>query len=161
MCGIVGILLADRDAAVNQELYDGLTMLQHRGQDAAGMVVGDKARRMHIHKDCGLVRDVFKLQHMIKLLGFYGIAHCRYPTAGNSSNVHEAQPFVTHIPFGLCIAHNGNLTNTKEMQQELCHRYHVNTDRCVTPCVQQTSNFNSDCSQQTVANANAVSSMQC
>ncbi|KAG5178907.1 amidophosphoribosyltransferase [Tribonema minus] len=128
MCGIVGILLADRDAAVNQELYDGLTMLQHRGQDAAGMVVGDKARRMHIHKDCGLVRDVFKLQHMIKLLGFYGIAHCRYPTAGNSSNVHEAQPFVTHIPFGLCIAHNGNLTNTKEMQQELCHRYHFNTD---------------------------------
>ncbi|CAM9423034.1 unnamed protein product [Phaeothamnion confervicola] len=128
MCGIIMSILANRDAAVNQELYDGLTMLQHRGQDAAGMVVGDKNRRMHVHKECGLVRDVFKLQQMIKLLGFYGIGHCRYPTAGASANVHEAQPFVTNIPFGLCIAHNGNLTNTMELQQELCHRYHFNTD---------------------------------
>lgn len=128
MCGILAILLANRDSAVNQELYDGMTMLQHRGQDAAGMVVGDKRDRMHMHKDCGLVRDVFKLQHMIKLLGFYGISHCRYPTSGASSNVAEAQPFSTNIPFGLCIAHNGNLTNTLEIQKELSHRYHCNTD---------------------------------
>jgi amidophosphoribosyltransferase len=93
------------------------------------MVVCDKYRRLHSHKECGLVRDVFKLQHIIRLLGFYGIAHNRYPTAGTSSNVHEAQPFETHIPFGLCIAHNGNLTNTLELQAELQHRYHFNTDR--------------------------------
>ena len=93
------------------------------------MVVGDKFKRMHTHKDCGLVRDVFKLHHVIKLVGFYGIAHCRYPTAGTSSNVHEAQPFITNIPFGLCIAHNGNLTNTFELQKELSHRHHFNTDR--------------------------------
>eukprot|EP00640_Fibrocapsa_japonica_P000590 CAMPEP_0113945670 /NCGR_PEP_ID=MMETSP1339-20121228/49340_1 /TAXON_ID=94617 /ORGANISM="Fibrocapsa japonica" /LENGTH=631 /DNA_ID=CAMNT_0000951355 /DNA_START=5 /DNA_END=1900 /DNA_ORIENTATION=+ /assembly_acc=CAM_ASM_000762 len=128
MCGIVAILLANQDAAVNQEIYDALTILQHRGQDAAGMVTSDRRRRLHLHKDQGFVRDVFKLQQVMKLLGSYGIGHCRYPTAGAQSDVQEAQPFVTNIPFGLCLAHNGNITNTAEVATELSFRYHCNTD---------------------------------
>lgn len=128
MCGIVAILLADPSAAVNQEIYDALTALQHRGQDAAGIVTADQRRRLHLHKDSGLVRDVFKLQHMINLIGNVGLGHVRYPTAGASTNVHEAQPFVTNIPFGICLAHNGNITNARELQDELRGRYHFNTD---------------------------------
>jgi amidophosphoribosyltransferase len=120
MCGIVGIV---GTGAVNQALYDALTVLQHRGQDAAGIVTADE--RIHIRKNNGLVRDVFQRRHMLKLTGNMGIGHCRYPTAGTSS-VDEAQPFYTNSPYGICLAHNGNLTNTDELADLVIrqdHRY--------------------------------------
>ncbi len=94
----------------------------------SGIVTADQRRRLHLHKDNGLVRDVFKLQHMIQLIGNVGLGHVRYPTAGASSNVQEAQPFVTNIPFGICLCHNGNITNAKELSQQLSARYTVSTD---------------------------------
>jgi len=120
MCGIVGIVST---ASVNQALYDALTVLQHRGQDAAGIVTADD--RIHIRKNNGLVRDVFQRRHMVKLTGNMGIAHCRYPTAGSSSRT-EAQPFYTNSPYGICLAHNGNLTNADELADLVIredHRY--------------------------------------
>ena len=120
MCGIVGIV---GSGAVNQALYDALTVLQHRGQDAAGIVTA--AERMHIRKNNGLVRDVFQQRHMVKLGGHMGIGHCRYPTAGTSSR-DEAQPFYTNSPYGICLAHNGNLTNADELAALVInedHRY--------------------------------------
>ena len=120
MCGIVGIVGA---AAVNQVLYDALTVLQHRGQDAAGIVTADE--RIHIRKNNGLVRDVFQRRHMLKLHGSLGIGHCRYPTAGTSSR-DEAQPFYTNSPYGICLAHNGNLTNADKLAELVInedHRY--------------------------------------
>jgi amidophosphoribosyltransferase len=109
-------------------LFDGLTVLQHRGQDAAGMVTAERCR-LHLRKDNGLVKDVFGEHHMMELRGHMGIAHCRYPTAGTSSCA-EAQPLYTNYPYGICVAHNGNLTNTEELAtqlQETAGR-HVNTD---------------------------------
>jgi amidophosphoribosyltransferase len=128
MCGIIGILLANEEKHVNQELFDGLTVLQHRGQDAAGMVTVEDGR-LRLRKDNGLVRDVFQQSHMEELRGNIGIGHVRYPTAGSSSN-EEAQPFITNYPFGIGVAHNGNLTNTDELQSSLKHSQfrHVNTD---------------------------------
>jgi len=120
MCGIVGIV---GSGTVNQALYDALTVLQHRGQDAAGIVTA--AERMHIRKNNGLVRDVFHQRHMVKLVGHMGIGHCRYPTAGTSSR-DEAQPFYTNSPYGICLAHNGNLTNADELASLVInedHRY--------------------------------------
>jgi amidophosphoribosyltransferase len=120
MCGIVGIV---GTGAVNQALYDALTVLQHRGQDAAGIVTADD--RIHIRKNNGLVRDVFQRRHMLKLTGNMGIGHCRYPTAGTSSR-DEAQPFYTNSPYGICLAHNGNLTNADELTNLVIqedHRY--------------------------------------
>mgnify|MGYP006286441081 CR=1 FL=1 len=120
MCGIVGIV---GTGSVNQALYDALTVLQHRGQDAAGIVTADD--RIHIRKNNGLVRDVFQRRHMFKLTGNMGIAHCRYPTAGSSSRT-EAQPFYTNSPYGICLAHNGNLTNADELADLVIredHRY--------------------------------------
>jgi amidophosphoribosyltransferase len=108
---------------VNQSLYDALTVLQHRGQDAAGIVTADD--RIHIRKNNGLVRDVFERRHMLKLTGRMGIGHCRYPTAGTSSR-DEAQPFYTNSPYGICLAHNGNLTNADELAELVInedHRY--------------------------------------
>ncbi|GMI46352.1 hypothetical protein TrCOL_g3377 [Triparma columacea] len=128
MCGIIGLLLADADENVNQMLFDGLTVLQHRGQDAAGIVTSSN-KRLHLRKDNGLVKDVFQQHHMMDLTGHMGIAHCRYPTAGSSSCA-EAQPLYTNYPFGISVAHNGNLTNTdvlREAVSEDCLR-HVNTD---------------------------------
>lgn len=129
MCGIIGLILAtNEDAAVNQLLFDGLTVLQHRGQDAAGMVTAER-RRLHLRKDNGLVKDVFQTHHMLELRGNMGIGHCRYPTAGTSSCA-EAQPLYTNYPFGICVAHNGNITNTDEltvMLKDTADR-HVNTD---------------------------------
>ena len=98
---------------VNQMLFDGLTVLQHRGQDAAGMVTAER-RRLHLRKDNGLVKDVFHTHHMMELRGNVGIGHVRYPTAGSSSCA-EAQPLYTNYPYGICMAHNGNLTNTEEL----------------------------------------------
>eukprot|EP00527_Entomoneis_sp_CCMP2396_P002016 CAMPEP_0198140628 /NCGR_PEP_ID=MMETSP1443-20131203/3761_1 /TAXON_ID=186043 /ORGANISM="Entomoneis sp., Strain CCMP2396" /LENGTH=576 /DNA_ID=CAMNT_0043803121 /DNA_START=35 /DNA_END=1765 /DNA_ORIENTATION=- len=128
MCGIIGLLLADENKHVNQLLFDGLTVLQHRGQDAAGIVTSEH-RRLHLRKNNGLVKDVFQAHHMSELRGHLGIGHCRYPTAGTSSAA-EAQPLYTNYPHGICVAHNGNLTNTAElatMVREDIGR-HVNTD---------------------------------
>src|SRR6266550_4347965 len=105
MCGIVGVVAR---SPVNQLLYDGMTVLQHRGQDAAGIVTAE-GHSFHMHKGRGLVRDVFRTRDMRNLVGHMGIAHCRYPTAGSASSEAEAQPFYVNSPFGLTLAHNGNL----------------------------------------------------
>lgn len=112
---------------MNQLLFDGLTVLQHRGQDAAGMVTSERGR-LHLRKENGLVRDVFQPHHMIELRGNVGLGHVRYPTAGSSSCA-EAQPLYTNYPYGICVAHNGNLTNTDELYADLVsNQRHVNTD---------------------------------
>ena len=126
MCGIIGIV-GRLGSNVNQALYDGLTVLQHRGQDAAGIVT-EQNEKFNLRKGNGLVSDVFYKRHMQKLLGHIGIGHVRYPTAGSSSTA-EAQPFYVNSPYGLALAHNGNLTNSGEIAQQLIvqHRRHVNT----------------------------------
>jgi amidophosphoribosyltransferase len=124
MCGIVGLYA---QSAVNQDLYDALTVLQHRGQDAAGIVTEDEGK-FYLRKSNGLVRDVFHSRHMQKLKGNIGIGHVRYPTAG-SANCNEAQPLYVNSPYGIVLAHNGNLTNQSELAKELFktdHR-HLNT----------------------------------
>ncbi|KAL3807537.1 hypothetical protein ACHAXA_002576 [Cyclostephanos tholiformis] len=128
MCGILGILLADDDAHVNQMLVDGLTVLQHRGQDAAGIVTSERGR-LHLRKDNGLVKDVFRTHHMIELRGSAGLGHVRYPTAGSSSCA-EAQPLYTNYPHGICMVHNGNLTNAEDLAMHCRNdlRRHINTD---------------------------------
>eukprot|EP00980_Cylindrotheca_fusiformis_P022280 scaffold9176_cov129-Cylindrotheca_fusiformis.AAC.4 len=114
-------------AGVNQLLFDGLTVLQHRGQDAAGIVTSDRGR-LHLRKDNGLVRDVFQQHHMEELRGNVGLGHVRYPTAGSSSCA-EAQPLYTNYPHGICVAHNGNLTNTDALYNRMTSsQRHVNTD---------------------------------
>ncbi|MEJ2566637.1 MAG: amidophosphoribosyltransferase [Gammaproteobacteria bacterium] len=125
MCGIIGIVGKED---VNQAIYDGLTVLQHRGQDAAGIMTCDDGRA-YLRKDNGLVRDVFHTRHMRDLRGTTGIGHVRYPTAGCSSSA-EAQPFYVNSPFGIALAHNGNLTNAEELKRDLFveDRRHINTD---------------------------------
>lgn len=125
MCGIVGIVARNN---VNQELYDALTVLQHRGQDAAGIVTCDQGR-FNQRKGNGLVRDVFQNRHMQQLIGNIGVGHVRYPTAGSSSPA-LAQPFYVNSPYGISLAHNGNLTNTRALSQELFQSdlRHLNTD---------------------------------
>lgn len=125
MCGIAGIV---SHLDVNQELYDALTVLQHRGQDAAGIVTCEKGR-FFLRKENGLTRDVFSTEQMMRLKGSMGIAHVRYPTAGCSSSA-EAQPFYVNSPFGLTLAHNGNLTNITELKKQLYaeDQRHINTD---------------------------------
>ena len=105
MCGIVGIVSV---GAVNQSIYDALTVLQHRGQDAAGIMTCD-GDQLCLRKDNGLVRDVFHTRHMVRLKGRMGIGHVRYPTAGCASSA-EAQPFYVNSPYGITLAHHGNLT---------------------------------------------------
>ena len=126
MCGILGIVAT---GPVNQVLYDGLLVLQHRGQDAAGIVTGEGST-FHMHKGSGLVRDVFRTRDMRNLKGTVGIAHCRYPTAGSALNAAEAQPFYVNSPFGIVLGHNGNLTNASQLRRELFleDRRHVNTN---------------------------------
>ena len=114
MCGVIGVAAHE---PVNQILYDGLTMLQHRGQDAAGIVTLQDGR-LYLRKENGMVRDVFMNRHMMKLVGKFGIGHVRYPTAGTSSSA-EAQPFYVNSPYGIALAHNGNLTNAKELAEEV------------------------------------------
>ncbi len=125
MCGIIGIV---GKSNVNQAIYDGLTVIQHRGQDAAGIVTCDKSK-LYLRKDNGLVRDVFSNEHMLGLPGNMGVGHVRYPTAGCSSSA-EAQPFYVNSPYGISLAHNGNLTNAEELKQELYKEdlRHMNTD---------------------------------
>ena len=125
MCGIVGIF---SHSPVNQDLYDALTILQHRGQDAAGIVTKENGK-FHLRKDNGMVRDTFTLEHMTHLLGNCGIGHVRYPTAGGSCSA-EAQPLYVNSPYGIVMAHNGNLTNQEELTKELFKSdlRHVNTN---------------------------------
>ncbi len=125
MCGIIGIV---GRGPVNQALYDGLTILQHRGQDAAGIVTSD-GNKLNLRKDNGLVRDVFHTRHMLNLRGNMGIGHVRYPTAGCSSSA-EAQPFYVNSPYGITLAHNGNLVNTDVLREDLVTQdlRHLNTD---------------------------------
>ena len=125
MCGIVGLVAKSN---VNQALYDALTVLQHRGQDAAGMVTCDSGR-FYLRKDNGLVKDVFRTRHMQRLVGNMGIGHIRYPTAGSSSSA-EAQPFYVNSPYGIVLAHNGNLTNTQDLVKDVYREdlRHVNTN---------------------------------
>lgn len=125
MCGIVGIVGTSEVAGA---LYDGLTVLQHRGQDAAGIAVAS-GTVMRVHKGNGLVRDVFDAKAMDLLQGRVGIAHCRYPTAGSEGH-DEAQPFYVNSPFGIALAHNGNLVNTDQLRQQVFEtdRRNVNTE---------------------------------
>ena len=124
MCGIVGIV---GKSNVNQTIFDALTVLQHRGQDAAGIVTCQDDR-FNLRKDNGLVRDVFRTRHMRRLAGNVGIGHVRYPTAGSSSSA-EAQPFYVNSPYGITLAHNGNLTNTIELSDGVLKSdlRHINT----------------------------------
>ena len=126
MCGIIGVVA---NSPVNQLLYDGLQVLQHRGQDAAGIATTD-GKRFFMHKGPGLVRDVFHTRNMRNLTGNMGIGHVRYPTAGAARDPAEAQPFYVNSPFGLLLAHNGNLTNTEELKREiyLTDLRHINTN---------------------------------
>ena len=125
MCGIVGIV---SHRPVAQTLYDALLMLQHRGQDSAGIVVCDGSK-LNLRKDNGQVSDVFHTRHMLKLTGNMGIGHVRYPTAGCSSSA-EAQPFYVNSPYGITLAHNGNLTNAEKLKAELYQSdlRHINTE---------------------------------
>ena len=126
MCGIMGVMAT---TPVNQLLYDGLQVLQHRGQDAAGIATAEGGR-FHMHKGPGLVRDVFRTRNMRDLVGNWGIAHCRYPTAGSAYNAAEAQPFYVNSPFGLMLAHNGNLTNSEQLKRDMFLQdlRHMNTN---------------------------------
>jgi amidophosphoribosyltransferase len=125
MCGIIGMVA---HSPVNQSIYDGLTVLQHRGQDAAGIITCEGGR-LHLRKNNGLVRDVFHTRHMRRLQGNMGIGHVRYPTAGCESSA-EAQPFYVNSPYGISLAHNGNLTNADKLKQELFQEdlRQINTD---------------------------------
>ncbi len=126
MCGIVGVV---SNAPVNQLIYDALLLLQHRGQDAAGIVT-QQERKFFMHKAKGLVRDVFRTRNMRALPGNCGLGQVRYPTAGNAYSEEEAQPFYVNAPFGIVLVHNGNLTNTQALRSELFstdHR-HINTE---------------------------------
>ena len=135
MCGILAVVSS---SPVNQLLYDGLLLLQHRGQDAAGIatasasilqVDGERNMSFSMHKGSGMVRDVFRTRNMRSLPGNSGIAHVRYPTAGSAGNSEEAQPFYVNAPYGITFAHNGNLTNSDELAQQMYRRdrRHINT----------------------------------
>ncbi len=126
MCGIIGVV---SNAPVNQLIYDALLLLQHRGQDAAGIVT-QQERKFFMHKAKGMVRDVFRTRNMRSLPGNCGLGQVRYPTAGNAYSDEEAQPFYVNAPFGIVLVHNGNLTNAQALKAELFsadHR-HINTE---------------------------------
>ena len=127
MCGIVAIMSGE---PVNQRLYDALLLLQHRGQDAAGIATLD-GLSFHMYKAMGLVRDVFRTRNMRDLTGTMGVGQVRYPTQGCASSNQESQPFYVNAPFGIVFAHNGNLTNAEALAQELYEtdRRHINTTR--------------------------------
>ena len=127
MCGIIGISSDHSTAALS--IYNALTVLQHRGQDAAGMAVINDEGFLNIHKKNGLVRDAFEENDMIRLQGNVGIGHVRYPTSG-TVDITQAQPFYVNSPHGIVLVHNGNLVNTKELTQELIFQdlRHINTN---------------------------------
>src|SRR5258705_1428720 len=126
MCGILGIVAR---SPVRQLLYDGLLLLQHRGQAAAGIVTSEN-KTFHMQKGTGMVRDVFRTRNMRSLRGNVGIAHCRYPTAGSASSSAEAQPLYVNSPFGIVLGHNGNLTNSDKLKDEMFRQdlRHINTN---------------------------------
>jgi amidophosphoribosyltransferase len=126
MCGILGIVAR---SPVNQLLYDGLLLLQHRGQDAAGIVTSEH-KTFHMQKGNGMVRDVFRTRNMRSLPGNMGIAHCRYPTAGSAFSTAESQPLYVNSPFGIVLGHNGNLTNSEKLKDEMFRQdlRHINTN---------------------------------
>ena len=126
MCGIVGVVA---NTPVNQLLYDALLLLQHRGQDAAGICTVN-GNRFYMQKGAGLARDVFRTRNMRSLPGVSGIAQVRYPTQGSATDTEEAQPFYVNAPFGISLVHNGNLTNTEQMKEEMFRRdrRHINTN---------------------------------
>jgi amidophosphoribosyltransferase len=125
VCGVVGVVA---QSGVSQTLYDALTILQHRGQDAAGMMIYGGGR-FNQRKGNGFVRDVFRQHHMEHLIGDLGVGHCRYPTAGSSSPA-LAQPFYVNSPYGIALAHNGNLVNAEDLKREVFREdlRHINTD---------------------------------
>ena len=130
MCGIVGVISR---SPVNQLIYDALLLLQHRGQDAAGIVTAgpdERGTKFFMHKARGMVRDVFRTRNMRALPGMIGLGQVRYPTAGNAYSEEEAQPFYVNAPYGLVLVHNGNLTNAHALKQELFEvdRRHINTE---------------------------------
>lgn len=126
MCGIVGMV---GQGPVNQEIYDALLLLQHRGQDSTGIATAERSGVFHIAKAKGQVREAFRTRDMRALLGEIGLGHVRYATKGTASNEEEAQPFYVNAPYGLVLVHNGNLTNTRELTTELFRtdRRHLNT----------------------------------
>jgi len=126
MCGILGIVAR---SPVNQLLYDGLLLLQHRGQDAAGIVTAER-KSFYLQKGGGMVRDVFRTRNMRSLPGNIGIGHCRYPTAGSAHSSAESQPFYVNSPFGIVLGHNGNLTNAETLKEEMFRQdlRHINTN---------------------------------
>ncbi|RUR01497.1 amidophosphoribosyltransferase [Labedella endophytica] len=125
MCGIVGIVSHE---PVNQQVYDSLLLLQHRGQDSTGIATVD-GQTVHVKKLKGQVREAFRTRDMRSLLGTVGLGHVRYATKGDAANEHEAQPFYVNAPYGIVLVHNGNLTNTRELADDLFHvdRRHVNS----------------------------------
>ncbi|BDZ64270.1 hypothetical protein GCM10025877_12080 [Agromyces mangrovi Wang et al. 2018] len=125
MCGIVGIVSTE---PVNQQIYDSLLLLQHRGQDSTGIATAD-GPQFHIHKGRGQVREAFRTRDMRALLGTMGLGHVRYATKGDAANEREAQPFYVNAPYGIILIHNGNLTNTRELADDLFHkdRRHMNS----------------------------------
>ncbi|UCR88444.1 amidophosphoribosyltransferase [Mycetocola spongiae] len=125
MCGIVGIVSS---SPANQQVYDGLLLLQHRGQDSTGIATADGAT-FHIHKSKGQVREAYRTRDMRALTGNMGLGHVRYATSGSAANEQEAQPFYVNAPYGIILVHNGNLTNTRELTRDLFHvdRRHVNS----------------------------------
>ncbi|MBD7958303.1 amidophosphoribosyltransferase [Microbacterium sp. Sa4CUA7] len=126
MCGIVGVV---GHAPVNQEVYDALLLLQHRGQDSTGIATAEPSGVVHMNKQRGQVREAFRTRDMRTLLGTIGLGHVRYATKGTASSEEEAQPFYVNAPYGIVLVHNGNLTNTRELSEELFRtdRRHLNT----------------------------------
>ncbi|AZS42598.1 amidophosphoribosyltransferase [Microbacterium oleivorans] len=126
MCGIVGVVA---QGPANQEVYDALLLLQHRGQDSTGIATAESSGIFHIAKNRGMVREAFRTRDMRSLLGTIGLGHVRYATKGTASNEEEAQPFYVNAPYGIVLVHNGNLTNTRELTEELFRtdRRHLNT----------------------------------
>ena len=126
MCGIVGMV---GQGSVNQEIYDALLLLQHRGQDSTGIATAERNGVFHLAKAKGQVREAFRTRDMRALLGDIGLGHVRYATKGTASSEEEAQPFYVNAPYGIVLVHNGNLTNTRELTDELFHkdRRHLNT----------------------------------
>lgn len=124
MCGVVGVISTQKPVA--GELYDSLIHLQHRGQDAAGIMTYNK--QFHVKKGTGLIRDIFDEQNMARLSGKIGVGHTRYPTVGGFS-IEEAQPVMTTVPYGIAMAHNGNLVNYTDLVKEVSERdrRHVNS----------------------------------